>query len=115
MSQSVSGCCRTYHFSDRELSSLSNDVSVDGHHGTTIIVDTVSITAPLVSIQIYTSALQHQQEAKSSNKFGTGSFVLFRLVAFSNCAYNTSCYGASLPTGVEQHCSLAVHIFNACV
>lgn len=57
----------TYHIIQGELCSLCHNVSINCHHGTAIIVNTVSITAPLVGIQIDTSTLQqHQQYVECS-------------------------------------------------
>lgn len=47
----------TYHIIDRKLRSLCYDVSVDGHHGATIVIDTVSVAALLVRVQVDASAL----------------------------------------------------------
>lgn len=58
----------TYHIADRKLRSLCYDVSIDGHHGTAIIVNTVTIAALLVGVEVDPSALsyQHPQTQRSS-------------------------------------------------
>lgn len=94
------GCSHTYHICERELSSLRYNVSVDGHHGTTIVVDTVSVTAPLVGIQIHTSTLEHQPEAKCSSKSD-------RFIIFITCAVSDG-----VIILLKQHCPLVLQTVN---
>lgn len=78
----------TYHIIKGELCTLCHNVSVDGHHGTAVIVDPVSITAPLVGIQVDTSTLeQHQQHTERSADFS------------NTCTENIGCYD-SIPSHV---------------
>lgn len=69
----------TYHIIQGELCSLCHNVSVDCHHGTPIVVNTVSITAPLVGIQIDASTLeQHQQHIECSTDF-CQTYCIFKI------------------------------------
>lgn len=47
----------TYHIIEGKLHSLCYNISIDGHHGTAIIINTVAIAALLVSVQVDPSAL----------------------------------------------------------
>lgn len=55
----------TYHIIEGELRSLRHDVTINGHHGAAIVVDAVSVTAPLVGVQVDSSALQRHQQTAS--------------------------------------------------
>lgn len=61
----MTGNLFTYHIIEGELRSLRHDVTVNGHHGAAIVVDAVSVTAPLVGVQVDSSALQRHQQTAS--------------------------------------------------
>lgn len=61
----MTGNLFTYHIIEGELRSLCHDVTVNGHHGAAIVVDAVSVTAPLVGVQVDSSALQRHQQTAS--------------------------------------------------
>ncbi len=87
----------TYHITERELCSLSHNVSVDGHHGAAIIVDPFSITAPQVGIQVDPSTLKQNHQRSNC------CFPKAEHVPKTQDGLRTFC-----PAFVVQHCPLGI-------